>query len=82
MRIRQFIILNHLLFLVYFFNQLEIQAQYVYRIKADSVLVTNESCTAELIIENSTKNIRGAKNRRKFDTPNILSSLAVNSNVI
>ena len=35
------------------------KAQYVYKIKADSVLITNDSCTAELIIENSTKNVKG-----------------------
>lgn len=34
-------------------------SQYVYKIKADSVLITNDSCTAELIIENSTKHIKG-----------------------
>lgn len=36
-----------------------VQAQFVYKIKADSVLITNDSCTAELILENSTKNIKG-----------------------
>ncbi|MGN6294063.1 MAG: hypothetical protein ACTHMV_15055 [Chitinophagaceae bacterium] len=34
-------------------------AQFVYKIKADSVKITNDSCTAELIIENSTKNVQG-----------------------
>lgn len=34
-------------------------AQYVYKIKADSVLITNDSCTAELNLENSTKDING-----------------------
>lgn len=34
-------------------------AQFTYKIKADSVKITNDSCTAELIIENSTKNING-----------------------
>jgi len=35
------------------------QAQFVYKIKADSVLITNDSCTAELNLENSTKNVKG-----------------------
>jgi len=34
-------------------------AQFIYKIKADSVLITNDSCTAELILENSTKNVCG-----------------------
>lgn len=34
-------------------------AQFVYKIKADSVKITNDSCSAELIIENSTKNVQG-----------------------
>lgn len=34
-------------------------AQFVYKIKADSLLVTNDSCTAELNLENSTKQIKG-----------------------
>jgi hypothetical protein len=34
-------------------------AQFVYKIKADSVLITNDSCTAELNLENSTKDING-----------------------
>ncbi len=34
-------------------------SQFTYRIKADSVKITNDSCTAELIIENSTKNVTG-----------------------
>ncbi|MCG2618133.1 hypothetical protein LZZ85_27770 [Terrimonas sp. NA20] len=39
-----------------FFNS---SAQYVYKIKADSVKITNDSCTAELILENSTKAVKG-----------------------
>lgn len=35
------------------------QAQFVHVIKADSVLITNDSCTAELNLENSTKDIKG-----------------------
>lgn len=34
-------------------------SQFTYKIKADSVKITNDSCTAELIIENSTKNVSG-----------------------
>jgi hypothetical protein len=33
--------------------------QFVHKIKADSVLITNDSCTAELNLENSTKAIKG-----------------------
>jgi hypothetical protein len=36
-----------------------VQAQFVYKIKADSVKITNDSCTAELILENSTKHVDG-----------------------
>jgi hypothetical protein len=35
------------------------QSQFVHKIKADSVLITNDSCSAELNLENSTKNIKG-----------------------
>src|SRR5581483_5148539 len=35
------------------------KGQYIYKIKADSVLITNDSCTAELNLENSTKNVPG-----------------------
>jgi hypothetical protein len=34
-------------------------AQFVYKIKGDSVLMTNDSCNTELILENSTKNVCG-----------------------
>lgn len=34
-------------------------SQHVYKIKTDSLLVTNDSCTAELILENSTKFVKG-----------------------
>lgn len=36
-----------------------LKAQYVHKIKGDSVLITNDSCSAELNIENSTKLIKG-----------------------
>jgi len=40
-------------------------AQFIYKIKADSVLITNDSCNAELNLENSTRNRTGGflKNR-------------------
>lgn len=34
-------------------------SQFVHKIKADSVLITNDSCTAEFNLENSTKAIKG-----------------------
>ncbi len=34
-------------------------SQAIYKIKTDSLLVTNDSCTAELNLENSTRNIKG-----------------------
>lgn len=34
-------------------------AQYIHKIKADSVLITNDSCTAELNLENRTKDTLG-----------------------
>jgi hypothetical protein len=48
-----------LLFLIVLLGFSVAKAQFVYKIKADSVLITNDSCTAELIIENSTKNVKG-----------------------
>lgn len=34
-------------------------AQHVYKIKTDSLLVTNDSCNAELILENESKYVKG-----------------------
>lgn len=34
-------------------------SQYIHQIKADSVRIHNDSCKAELILENSTKNVEG-----------------------
>jgi hypothetical protein len=34
-------------------------AQFTYKIKADSLLVTNDSCSAEFNLENSTKSVKG-----------------------
>ncbi|MFT3676805.1 MAG: hypothetical protein QM781_13005 [Chitinophagaceae bacterium] len=49
-------------------------AQRVYKIKTDSLKVTNDSCTAELILENSTKHINGylynrGNGRTEFRSP-------------
>lgn len=46
-------------------------AQFTYKIKADTLLVTNDSCSAEFALENSTKSIKGFlynydKGRTKF----------------
>ena len=35
------------------------KSQFTHKIKADSVRIYNDNCTAELIVENSTSNIRG-----------------------
>lgn len=35
------------------------QPRFTFKIKADSVLITNDSCEAELNLENSTKNVKG-----------------------
>lgn len=34
-------------------------SQFIYKIKADSVLITNDSCNAELNLENSTRSVKG-----------------------
>ncbi|MCG2613746.1 hypothetical protein LZZ85_05620 [Terrimonas sp. NA20] len=47
-----------MLFAILFLQNIS-QAQYTYKIKADSVKITNDSCTAELILENSTKAVKG-----------------------
>lgn len=47
------------MFLLVVFAFRQTHAQYVHTIKADSVLITNDSCTAELNLENSTKHIKG-----------------------
>jgi hypothetical protein len=41
------------------FGAAQLYAQFVHKIKADSVLITNDSCTAELNLESSTKHIKG-----------------------
>lgn len=40
-------------------NFLFTSAQFVYKVKADSVKITNDSCNAELILENSTPSVKG-----------------------
>ena len=48
-----------LLFTIACFCGSFLSAQFVYKIKADSVKITNDSCSAELILENSTKHVLG-----------------------
>lgn len=45
--------------LIFFLSSIAASSQYIYKIKADSVLITNDSCNAELNLENSTRNIKG-----------------------
>lgn len=45
--------------LILLISTLYLNAQYIYRIKADSVRIYNDSCNSELILENSTKNVNG-----------------------
>lgn len=49
------------IFFFLFVNFIVIAAfsQYIHKIKADSVLITNDSCDAELNLENSTRSIKG-----------------------
>ncbi len=52
--------MKKLLFLIILFSTSFFSyAQFIHKIKADSVLITNDSCTAELNLENSTKHIKG-----------------------
>lgn len=52
--------ISYALFVVFCFAiSLNTSAQYIHRIKADSVRIYNDSCSSELILENSTKNISG-----------------------
>jgi hypothetical protein len=46
-------------FLVFSALYISGSAQFIYKIKADSVLITNDSCNAELNLENSTRAILG-----------------------
>lgn len=50
---------KYLILTVILFLSNIIQAQYVRSVKADTVRVTNDSCNAELILENSTKDTAG-----------------------
>jgi hypothetical protein len=47
------------LLLLFIFISLSVSSQHIYKIKTDSLLVTNDSCTAELNLENSTKFVNG-----------------------
>jgi hypothetical protein len=70
-------VMRQLLYLVMLASLLPVTAfsQYIHKIKADSVLITNDSCTAELNLENSTKNVTGGflynkgKGRTEFRKP-------------
>lgn len=48
-----------LLLLGVIFTFTSIHAQFIHKIKADSVLITNDSCNAELNLENGTRHIKG-----------------------
>lgn len=48
-----------LLLLIVTFTFTGTRAQFIHKIKADSVLITNDSCNAELNLENSTRNVKG-----------------------
>ncbi len=65
-----------LFFLTITFTLSQVQAQFVHKIKADSVLITNDSCTAELNLENSTKHIKGfmyKKSNRRTKLLNVIN---------
>jgi hypothetical protein len=64
-----------------------LSAQYIYKIKADSVLITNDSCNAELIIENSTKHVLGflynkGNGRTEFRSGSAIGDFILNQNSI
>lgn len=48
-----------IVFLIIIVTSCNCYSQFVYKLKADSVKITNDSCSAELIIENSSKNVGG-----------------------
>lgn len=48
-----------LIILLLILSSTAVHAQYVYKIKADSLLVTNDSCNAEFNLENHTRNVKG-----------------------
>lgn len=45
--------------LTLFFLVAYAKGQFIHKIKGDSILITNDSCSAELNLENSTKNVNG-----------------------
>lgn len=60
-----------IIWLVCLFAGMQAMGQFTYKIKADTLLVTNDSCSAELALENSTKSVKGflynyGKGRTKF----------------
>jgi hypothetical protein len=62
-----------------------LSAQFIYKIKADSVLITNDSCTAELNLENSTKHVLGflynkGNGRTEFRSPSSIGNFILNQN--
>lgn len=72
----------YLLSILLFSLAISAKSQYTYKIKADSVLITNDSCTAELNLENSTKHIKGfllntGNGRTRFSRPEKLGDTAV-----
>lgn len=50
---------NFIILFILCFAGFAAQSQFIHKIKADSVLITNDSCNAELNLENSTKNVLG-----------------------
>src|SRR5258705_11290862 len=57
-------------------------SQYIYKIKADSVLITNDSCNAELNLENRTRDTLGfLYNRGKGRTEFRKGLIRVNDSV-
>ena len=51
--------IRSLLVVLLFISPIFSYSQFIHKIKADSVLITNDSCDAELNLENSTKNVNG-----------------------
>jgi hypothetical protein len=50
---------KHFFILILIALSIACNSQYVYKIKADSTLITNDSCHAELNLENGTRNVNG-----------------------
>lgn len=74
-----------LLFITACISATILSGQFIYKIKADSVLITNDSCNAELIIENSTKHVLGflynkGNGRTEFRTGSAIGDFILNQN--